>query len=88
MRVELITAEGRPPKPMDVIVTISHQLGGPTTAYTEETRSFYARHFIALPWSLFKWSMRIGWIDLKGMVRGAPKRPLETVADALEREQA
>ena len=72
------------PKPGDVITTVEMR-DGSLFAYVEPGRRFYARHFIAQPWSLFKWSVRIGCHDLKRMICGQPRRPIETVATALER---
>lgn len=84
MKVTLVTADDKPPKPMDVVVAVT-STGGAIIAQTEPSRIFYARHLIASERMLLGWVWRLALTDLKRIWHGEPKRPIETVADAIDR---
>lgn len=92
----LVTVD-RWPQPMDTLVEI--EWPGPYSNDAryymadfhirfEPSRSFYARHFIAIPRMLLKHALRIAWYDFKCALRGHPPRPIETVADFRDRLDA
>lgn len=84
MVTKVVTADCALPRPLDVITRVSYE-DGTLTLFTEKKRFFYARHLVAEPRHLIAWALRIAWVDLKRLIRGEPKRPLQTIAQAMER---